>query len=234
MTDRNKNLSERDICTKFITPAFVKAGWNLQDQIREEVFFTKGRIIVRGKTISRGKAKRADYILYYRSNLPLAVIEAKDVNCSLDAGLPQAVNYGEMLDVPFVYSSNGKGFIEHDRTASSGKIQRELSIDEFPSPQDLYERYRAWKNIPDLVEKIVAQEYFEDIGGKTPRYFQQVAINRAVEAIAKGKQRLLLVMATGTGKTYAAFQIAWRLWKAGAKKRILFWWIETSSPTNRA
>jgi len=194
----------------------------LQDQIREEVFFTKGRIIVRGKTISRGKAKRADYILYYRSNLPLAVIEAKDVNCSLDAGLPQAVNYGEMLDVPFVYSSNGKGFIEHDRTASSGKIQRELSIDEFPSPQDLYERYRAWKNIPDLVEKIVAQEYFEDIGGKTPRYFQQVAINRAVEAIAKGKQRLLLVMATGTGKTYAAFQIAWRLWKAGAKKRILF------------
>jgi type I restriction enzyme, R subunit len=222
MTDHNKNLSERDICTKFITPALMKAGWNLQDQIREEVFFTKGRIIVRGKTIYRGKAKRADYILYYRSNLPLAVIEAKDANCSLDAGLPQAVNYGEMLDVPFVYSSNGKGFIEHDRTASSGEIQRELSINEFPSPKILYERYRAWKNIPESAEEIVTQEYFEDIGGKEPRYFQQVAINRAVEAIAKGKQRLLLVMATGTGKTYVAFQIAWRLWKTGTKKRILF------------
>ena len=219
---KNKNLSERDICTKFITPALVKAGWDMQKQIREEVSFTAGRIIVRGKTVSRGKAKRADYILYYKSHFPLAVIEAKDAGHSLDAGLPQAVDYGETLDVPFAYSSNGSGFIEHDRTQSSGSIQQELSLEEFPSPENLYARYRAWKKIAEPEEKIINEEYFEDIGGKQPRYFQQIAINRAIEAIAKGQQRLLLVMATGTGKTYTAFQIAWRLWKAGAKKRILF------------
>ncbi|MDP3014912.1 MAG: DEAD/DEAH box helicase family protein [bacterium] len=219
---QNQNLSERDICTKFITPALVKAGWDVQKQIREEVSFTAGRIIVRGKTVSRGKAKRADYILYYKSHFPLVVIEAKDADHSLDAGLPQAVDYGETLDVPFVYSSNGSGFIEHDRTKYSGNIQQELSLEEFPSPENLYARYRAWRKIAAPEEKIINEEYFEDIGGKQPRYFQQIAINRAIEAIVKGQQRLLLVMATGTGKTYTAFQIAWRLWKAGAKKRILF------------
>lgn len=219
---KNYNLSERDVCTKFITPALTKAGWGLQNQIHEEVSFTKGRIIVRGKTVARGKAKRVDYLLHYRPNLPLAVIEAKDGSHSPDAGLPQAVNYGEMLDVPFVYSSNGNGFIEHDRTVSSGKVQREFSMDAFPSPKELYERYRKWKNITEPAEGIIAQEYHEDVGGKEPRYFQRIAINRAVEAIAKGKPRLLLVMATGTGKTHVAFQIAWRLWKAEAKKRILF------------
>ncbi len=222
MSFKNQNLSERDICTKYITPALVKSGWNLQTQIREEVTFTAGRIIVRGKTVARGQVKRADYILSYKSHLPLAVIEAKDQNHSLEAGLQQAMNYGETLDVPFVYSSNGKGFIEHDRTQSSGEIQKELSLENFPSPEELYQKYKTWKGIAESEEKIITQDYFEDLNGKSPRYFQEIAINRAIEAIAKQQKRILLVMATGTGKTYTAFQIAWRLWKAGSKKRILF------------
>lgn len=219
---KSQNFSERDICTKYITPALVKAGWDLQTQIREELTFTAGRIIVRGKTVARGQAKRADYILYYKPHFPLAVIEAKDQTHSLDSGLQQAINYGETLDVPFVYSSNGTGFIEHDRTKSSGEIQTELSLEDFPSPEKLYKRFKTWKGINEQEEKVITQDYFEDLGGKSPRYFQEIAINRAIEAIAKQQKRILLVMATGTGKTYTAFQIAWRLWKAGAKKRILF------------
>ena len=217
-----KSLSERDICTKFITPALRKAGWDEMTQIREEVSFTKGRIIVRGKLVSRGKAKRADYILYYKPNIPIAVIEAKDNTHAIGDGMQQALDYAETLQVPFVFSSNGDGFIFHDRTGAGVDKETTLTLDAFPSPEDLWARYRAWKGLTSEVEAIVLQDYFDDGSGKTPRYYQVNAINAAIEAIAKGRDRILLVMATGTGKTYTAFQIIWRLWKAGRKKRILF------------
>ena len=216
------DLSERDICTKFITPAVKKAGWDEMTQIREEVGFTKGRIIVRGKLVTRGKAKRADYILYYKPNIPLAVIEAKDNTCSIGDGIQQALGYAETLDIPFVFSSNGDGFIFHDRTGTSAEKESTLTLDQFPSPQMLWERYRTWKGITPEAEKIVLQDYYDDGSGKAPRYYQCNAVNNTIEAIAKGQDRVLLVMATGTGKTYTAFQIIWRLWKAGRKKRILF------------
>ncbi|MCX6732908.1 MAG: DEAD/DEAH box helicase family protein [Candidatus Roizmanbacteria bacterium] len=221
MVDK-KTLSERDICSKFITPSITGVGWNLQKQISEEVSFTSGRIIVKGKTVSRGKPKRADYILYYKSNLPIAVIEAKDNNHTVGDGMQQALEYAELLDIPFVFSSNGDGYIEHDRTKKEGALEKELSLESFPSPEELYLRYKQWKGITDDTEKVVTSDYFYEYGGKQPRYYQQIAINRTVEAIAKGQNRILLVMATGTGKTYTAFQIIWRLWKNGAKKRILF------------
>jgi len=217
-----KSLSERDICSKFITPALQQAGWDLQTEIREEVSFTKGRVLVRGKLASRGKAKRADYILYAKPHLPLAVIEAKDNTHSIGDGMQQALGYANMLDVPFVYSSNGDAFLEHDRTRTSGTIEQELTLSGFPSPENLWHRYREWKGIDDAIHSLVTQEYFTSVTGKTPHYYQTIAINRAIEAIAKGQNRLLLVMATGTGKTFVAFQIIWRLWKARAKKRILF------------
>jgi len=217
-----KELSERDICTKFITPALRQAGWDEMLQIREEVSFTKGRVIVRGKMVTRGKAKRADYLLYYKPNIPLAVIEAKDNNCSVGDGIQQALTYAETLQVPFVFSSNGDGFVFHDRTAKTGTIERNLRLDEFPSPAGLWKRYREWKGLPLEAEPLLLQDYYSDGGDKGPRYYQASAVNAAVEAVAKGQDRLLLVMATGTGKTYTAFQTIWRLWKAGRKKRILF------------
>lgn len=217
-----KSLSERDICTKFITPALRQAGWDEMLQIREEVSFTKGRIIVRGKLVSRGKGKRADYILYYKPNIPIALIEAKDNNHAIGDGMQQGLGYAETLDIPFVFSSNGDGFVLHDRTGASTEIETTLGVDAFPSPGDLWARFRAWKGLSAEAEKIVLQDYFDDGSGKAPRYYQVNAINAAVEAIAKGQDRILLVMATGTGKTYTAFQIIWRLWKAGRKKRILF------------
>lgn len=215
-----KELSEIDIRTKFITPAIKKAGWDIKTQIREEVSFTAGKIFVRGKLAKRGKQKRADYILYYRPHLPLAIIEAKDNNHSISSGIQQALDYSNDLDIPFVYSSNGDGFFEHDKTKSEN-IETELSLENFPSPQELWQRYKIWKNIDAEKEKIVTQDYYYD-PGKKPRYYQQVAINKVLDAISEGKNRILLVMATGTGKTYTAFQIIWRLWKAGIKKRILF------------
>ena len=217
-----KSLSERDICTKFVTPAIEKAGWDVLTQLREEVTFTAGRIKVRGKLVARGKSKRADYILYYKPNIPLALIEAKDNNHGVGDGMQQALDYGFTLDIPFVYSTNGDAFLEHDRTKSSGKIEKELPLDGFPSPDTLWQRYRGVKKISDEQEPIVTQDYYVDVSGKAPRYYQSIAINRAIEAIAKGQNRILLVMATGTGKTYTAFQIIWRLWKAKVKKRILF------------
>ena len=217
-----KSLSERDICTKFITPALRKAGWDEMTQIREEVSFTKGRIIVRGKLVSRGKAKRADYVLCYKPNVPVAVIEAKDNTHAIGDGMQQALDYAETLQVPFVFASNGDGFVFHNRTGASVEKETTLDNDSFPSPEDLWARYRAWKGLTSEVEAIVLQDYFDDGSGKTPRYYQVNAINAAIEAIAKGRDRILLVMATGTGKTYTAFQIIWRLWKAGRKKRILF------------
>ncbi len=222
MTDK-KSLSERDICTKFITPALEKAGWDKQTQFLEEVSFTDGKIYVRGKLTARGAQKRADYILYHKPNIPVAVIEAKDNNYSARAGLQQALEYAQILDIPCVFSSNGDGFFFHDRTATDGNIETELALDDFPSPEQLWERYKKYKGIttPHVAE-VAAQDYYFDGSGRKPRYYQQIAVNRTVEAIANGQNRILLVMATGTGKTYAAFQIVYRLWKAGVKKRILF------------
>lgn len=217
-----KSLSERDICTKFITPALEKAGWDKNIQLLEEVSFTDGRIYVKGKLTARGKAKRADYILYFKPNIPIAIIEAKDNTHSVKAGIQQALDYAKSLDIPFVFSSNGDGFLFHDKTVSGNNIESELSIDAFPSPQILWEKYKAYKGITEAQEKIVTQDYYFDGSGRKARYYQQIAINRTVEAIAAGQNRILLVMATGTGKTYTAFQIIHRLWKAGAKKRILF------------
>jgi len=219
---KNNHLTERDVCTKFITPSLSKAGWDIQNQIREEVTFTAGRINVRGKTISRGEKKRADYILYYKNNFPIAIIEAKDASHSVGDGMQQALNYAESLDIPFVYSSNGTGFLEHDRLKSKGEIEKEISLNEFPSAEDLYLRFKKQKKIVPEVEKAVLQDYYQGLSSHAPRYYQQVAINRAVEAVARGQNRISLVMATGTGKTYTAFQIIWRLWKARKKKRILF------------
>ncbi len=217
-----KNLSEQDICTKYITPSAVGAGWDIHSQIRQEVSFTKGRIIVRGKLVTRGKGKRADYILYYKPNIPIALIEAKDNNHAVGDGMQQALDYAQTLDIPFVFSSNGDAFLFHDRTGLSPEIETELMMDSFPSPAQLWASYRTWKGLAPQQEEIVLQNYFEDSTGKEPRYYQRIAINKAIEAIAKGQNRILLVMATGTGKTYTAFQIIWRLWKAGLKKRILF------------
>ena len=217
-----KRLSERDVCTKFITPALRKAGWDEMRQIREEVSFTKGRIIVRGKLVSRGKAKRADYVLYHKPNLPIALIEAKDNTHAVGDGMQQALDYAETLGIPFAFSSNGDGFVFHDRTGGSAEKEMTLALNAFPSPDDLWARYRTWKELTPEAEAIVLQDYYEDGGDKAPRYYQINAVNAAIEAIAKGRDRILLVMATGTGKTYTAFQIIWRLWKAGRKKRILF------------
>jgi len=219
-----KSLSERDICSKFITPSILEAGWDLNDQVREEVSFTDGQIYVRGKVHTRGTRKRADYILYYRPNIPIAVIEAKENNHTVGAGIQQALGYAQTLEIPFVFSSNGDGYIFHDRTVEGGEIETELELGEFPSPEVLWEKYKAYRGIPDQVDDVVSQDYFDDGSGRTPRYYQQIAINRSVEAIAKGEgdNRHILVMATGTGKTYTAFQIIYRLWKSGVKKRILF------------
>ncbi|MBC8242565.1 MAG: DEAD/DEAH box helicase family protein, partial [Alphaproteobacteria bacterium] len=217
-----KSLSERDICTKFITPALRKAGWDEMLQIREEVSFTKGRIIVRGKLVSRGKGKRADYILYYKPNIPIALIEAKDNTHAIGDGMQQGLGYAETLDIPFVFSSNGDGFVFHDRTGASAEKETTIGLDAFPSPGDMWARFRAWKGLTPEGEDIILQDYHDDGSGKSPRYYQVNAINATIEAIAKGRDRILLVMATGTGKTYTAFQIIWRLWKAGRKKRILF------------
>ena len=216
-------LSERDICTKYITPALEKAGWDKNLQILEEVGFTNGRIYVRGKLTARGKRKRADYILYYKTNIPVAIIEAKDNNHSVRAGIQQALDYANTLDIPFVFSSNGDGFLFHDKTSNNENLETEIGLNDFPSPEELWNKYKIFKGFstPE-VNKIIEQDYYFDSSGRTPRYYQQIAINRTVEAVASGKDRLLLVMATGTGKTYTAFQIIHRLWKSGAKKRILF------------
>lgn len=219
MSINKKAMSEEDIKMKYITPAIEKAGWDIKTQVRAEYTFTDGRIIVRGNLVARGRRKRADYLLSYKPNMPLAIIEAKDNKKPMGAGMQQGLEYAEILDIPFIYSSNGDGFIEHDRF--TGK-ERELSLDEFPSPNELWERYKKGKGIQPHEEKVIEEDYFFDMSGKSPRYYQRVAINRVIEAIAKGQDRILLVMATGTGKTYTAFQIIYRLWKSRTKKRILF------------
>jgi type I restriction enzyme R subunit len=218
-----KTLSERDICTKFITPALENAKWDKQTQILEEVGFTDGKIIVRGKLTARGAKKRADYILYHKPNMAIAIIEAKDNKHTVGAGIQQALDYAESLDILFVFSSNGDGFLFHDKTVTDGNIETEIALEDFPTPEQLWEKYKIFKGIGTAdAERVISQDYYFDGSGRKPRYYQQIAINRTVEAVAKGENRVLLVMATGTGKTYTAFQIIHRLWKSGAKKRILF------------
>jgi len=218
-----KGLSERDICTKYILPALEKAGWDIQTQIREEVYFTDGRIYVKGNKTKRGDGKKADFILYYKPNIPIAIIEAKSNKFSVSHGIQQGIEYSNILDIPIVYSSNGDGFYEHDKTLSTGQIERNISLDNFPSPDELWQIYKKYKNIDTSTkEKVITEDYYFDGSGRSPRYYQQIAVNRTVEAIANGQKRVLLVMATGTGKTYTAFQIIYRLWKSGTKKRILF------------
>lgn len=222
-----KKFSETDICSKFITPAITGEDygfkkWDLKTQILQERTFTNGRVIVNGKTISRGEKKRADYILFYTPNLPLAIVEAKDNNHEVGAGMQQALDYAEILDIPFAFSSNGDAFLEHDRTGNSNPVTREIPLEEFPTPEELWLRYCQYKGFNPEQQAVATQAYYDDGSGKSPRYYQRIAINRTVDAIAAGENRILLVMATGTGKTYTAFQIIWRLWKAQAKKRILF------------
>ena len=217
-----KSLTERDICSKYISPALVSAGWDLHTQIREEVSFTQGRIIVRGRLHTRGESRRADYILYHQPNLPLAVIEAKDNKHSLGDGMQQALAYAEALDIPFVFSSNGDGFLFHDKTRTGAQLETELTLAQFPSPAELWQRYCQSKGFSAEQVTAVESPYYDDGSGRHARYYQINAINRVIEAVAQGQQRILLVMATGTGKTYTAFQIIWRLWKGRKKKRILF------------
>lgn len=217
-----KILSERDICSKLITPALCSAGWNIQTQMREEVNLTAGRVVVRGNKAARDKntIRRADYVLYYKPGMPLAVVEAKDNKHTVRDGIQQALDYAAMLDVPFVFSSNGDGFVFHDKTQAGGVLEHEISLAEFPSPEELWQRYLIWKSISTEALPVYQQDYHNT--GKFPRYYQTTAVNRAIEAIAKGQDRILLVMATGTGKTYTAFQIIWRFWKSHPNSRILF------------
>ena len=219
----NKNsLNETEICDAFITPAIQGAGWKASTQIRREYTFTAGRVQVRGKVATRGKKKRADYLLLYRPDLPLAVVEAKDNSHPVGGGMQQALRYAEVLDVPFAFASNGDAFLFHDRTGNSTPIEKQIGLDEFPSPEELWRRYRVWRGLEEESDRLALEPYYEDPAGKQPRYYQRVAIQRAVEAIARGQRRVLLVMATGTGKTLTVFQIIWRLWRAGKVKRVLF------------
>lgn len=222
-------LNERDICTKFIVPAILAAGWK-HDQFREEVRLTDGRVLVRGNLATRvvnaeakGGPKRADFILYGRPNLPLVVIEAKQASYPVGQGIQQALAYAEMLDAPFAVSTNGREFLFHDRTGLMDKVEQTLALDQFPSHGELWALFQQWKGLaaPESVN-LVEQPYHSDASGREPRYYQRVAVNRTIEAIANGQERILLVMATGTGKTYTAFQIIWRVWKSKTKKRILF------------
>ncbi|WP_211665231.1 DEAD/DEAH box helicase family protein [Leucothrix arctica] len=220
-----KTLSESDIKAKFITPALVKAGWDEMTQIRREVTLTPGPVIVRGNLSSRNKKKKkfADYVLQKEKGVPVAVVEAKENNKTISDGMQQALGYADILEVPSVYSSNGDGFASHNKfPLQSENIEIELSMDEFPSPEILWERYKSYRGIEDEHESLVTQPYFDDGSGKEPRYYQAEAINRVIEKVSKGEKRLLLVMATGTGKTYTTFQIIWRLWKAKRVKRVLF------------
>jgi len=213
-------LSETDICDRFITPALRQAGW-LKERILREHSFTDGRIIVRGRLVSRGRRRRADYLLIHEG-VPLAVIEAKDNSHAMGDGLQQALAYAEALRTPFVFASNGDGFVFHDRTGQGEALETTLALEAFPSPAELWRRYSRWRGFSPAQEQVALQPYYDGGNRKDPRYYQVNAIQATVEAIALGQQRILLVMATGTGKTFTAFQIIWRLWKAGAKKRILF------------
>ena len=223
--DDKKELSEIDICDRFITPALKEAGWDQTTQIRREVTITPGPVVVRGNIAGRNrhKGKRADYVLYQKKGSPVAVVEAKNNTQAVGAGLQQALGYADLLNVPSAFSSNGDAFASHNRVVADGSdTETEIALDVFPSPEELWARYNRFKGIDDEQAALTTQPYQDDGSGKEPRYYQVEAINRVIEAIARGQKRLLLVMATGTGKTYSTFQIVWRLWKAGKAKRILF------------
>lgn len=221
-------LSERDVITKFILPAITSSGWDIQSQVREEVTFTAGRIFVKGKKTERGEKKRADIILYYKQNIPVAVVEAKDEKHAVGAGMQQALEYAGTLDIPVAISSNGRGFAIQYRKNCGGPsakndVLESADLEHFPTPDELWACYKRYNGIETKeAEETSLCSYFYDAEGRVPRYYQRIAINRTVEAIARGQNRILLVMATGTGKTYTAFQIIYRLWKAGRKKRILY------------
>ncbi|WP_435339267.1 EcoAI/FtnUII family type I restriction enzme subunit R [Morganella morganii] len=214
-------MSETDIISKFILPAVKDAGWDDLTQIRQEVKLRDGKIVVRGKLASRIKVKSADIVLYHKPNLPLAVIEAKANKHAISKGMQQGLDYAGLLDVPFVFASNGDGFIFHDKT-NPQQLESEITLDAFPAPELLWQKYCDWKGFTQQQLPVISQDYYDDGSGKSPRYYQMRAINRTIDAVSAGKNRILLVMATGTGKTYTAFQIIWRLWKARNKKRILF------------
>ncbi|BEM53005.1 DEAD/DEAH box helicase [Serratia marcescens] len=215
------HLTETDIITKFILPAVKEAGWDVMSQIRQEVKLRDGKIVVRGKLASRIKVKSADIVLYHKPNLPLAVIEAKANQHAIGKGMQQGLDYAGLLDVPFVFASNGDGFIFHDKT-NPQQLESEIALSDFPTPEQLWQKYCVWKGFTQEQLPVISQDYYDDGSGKSPRYYQMQAVNRTVDAVSAGKKRVLLVMATGTGKTYTAFQIIWRLWKAKNKKRILF------------
>ena len=220
-----KELSEIDICDLFITPAIKDAGWDQMKQIRREVTLTPGPIVVRGNMSSRNKKKKkfADYVLSQEPGIPIAVVEAKDNNHTISHGMQQALGYAEILKVPSVFSSNGDAFASHNKKPTAGEdIETEIPLESFPPPAELWKRYKIFRGIKDKGEGLVAQPYHLDASGKEPRYYQIEAINRVIEAVASDKRRVLLAMATGTGKTYTTFQIIWRLWKAKAVKRVLF------------
>ena len=213
-----KDLTEEDIKLRYITPAINNAGWK-NEHIRMEYYFTDGRVIFQGKVHARQTGKKADYLLFHAANKPIAIVEAKDNNKPLGGGMQQAMEYAHILDIPFAYSSNGDGFLEHDFL--TGK-ETELSLKQFPTPENLYKRLIDAKQLSGEALKIVEQPFYSDPYTYEPRYYQRIAVERTVEAIAKGKDRVLIVMATGTGKTITAFQIIHRLKASGLKKKILY------------
>ena len=212
-----KQMTEEDIKFQYITPA-ITAKWP-KNRITMETKITDGKINLKGNFVARHKPKKADYILYYNSSNPIAIVEAKDNNHTLSAGLQQAITYAQMLRVPFAYSSNGDAFFEHDFLTG---YEREIALDEFPSPEELFARYLSASPKTEREQKVFDQPYYTSQTTFEPRYYQRNAVNRTVEAIAQGKQRLLIVMATGTGKTYTAFQIVYRLLKSGTKRKVLY------------
>ncbi|ENW9654650.1 EcoAI/FtnUII family type I restriction enzme subunit R [Escherichia coli] len=217
------NLTEADIITKCVMPAILNAGWDNTTQIRQEVKLRDGKVIVRGKVAARRTVKSADIVLYHKPGIPLAVIEAKANKHEIGKGMQQGIEYARLLDVPFVFATNGDGFIFRDATAAEGEcLEKQITMDDFPSPAELWQKFCLWKGYTQAQLPVITQDYYDDSSGKSPRYYQLQAINKTIEAVSNGQNRVLLVMATGTGKTYTAFQIIWRLWKSKNKKRILF------------
>ncbi|ENF2935970.1 DEAD/DEAH box helicase family protein [Escherichia coli] len=217
------NLTEADIITKCVMPAILNAGWDNTTQIRQEVKLRDGKVIVRGKVAARRTVKSADIVLYHKPGIPLAVIEAKANKHEIGKGMQQDIEYARLLDVPFVFATNGDGFIFRDATAAEGEcLEKQITLDDFPSPAELWQKFCLWKGYTQAQLPVITQDYYDDGSGKSPRYYQLQAINKTIEAVSNGQNRVLLVMATGTGKTYTAFQIIWRLWKSKNKKRILF------------
>ncbi|HCQ6996902.1 TPA: DEAD/DEAH box helicase family protein [Escherichia coli] len=217
------NLTEADIITKCVMPAILNAGWDNKTQIRQEVKLRDGKVIVRGKVAARRTVKSADIVLYHKPGIPLAVIEAKANKHEIGKGMQQGIEYARLLDVPFVFATNGDGFIFRDATAAEGEcLEKQITLDDFPSPAELWQKFCLWKGYTQAQLPVITQDYYDDGSGKSPRYYQLQAINKTIEAVSNGQNRVLLVMATGTGKTYTAFQIIWRLWKSKNKKRILF------------